>query len=240
MNGFTAELLKWWKTNKRNFPWRSERNAYRILIAEILLHRTRAENVVPVYLDFIRKFPDIRALSNASINDILSVTSSLGLRWRSRMIKEAAEQIVKKFNGVVPLDREKLLTLPGIGDYVASAVIVFAGAKEGILLDTNTVRVICRINGWKYEDSIRRKKVTKDRYSELRGSEGSKEFAYSLIDLASTVCTPKKPKCDICPVSAHCTTGISRFSAAIIRGHHRKKDPSLVSLSLSDRYSPPD
>ncbi|MGC8645847.1 MAG: hypothetical protein ACP5UO_06310 [Thermoplasmata archaeon] len=239
MTAFSEELLKWWNDNARHFPWRDEREPYRILIAEILLHRTRAKNVVPVYLDFISKFPNINALGSASIDEILSVTASLGLKWRWTMLIEAARQIVERFGGEVPLDCGQLLTLPGIGDYLASAVATFAGGQDCELLDTNTVRVICRVIGEECGDSGRRRKAIRNKYSALKGDGNASEFAYSLIDLASLVCLPKNPKCGICPVSKHCITWMSSSPSDSLSTPHRKKDLPSASSPRSDHHTPP-
>jgi A/G-specific adenine glycosylase len=223
VGSFSEDLLEWWLKNARHFPWREVRDPYRILIAEILLHRTRAENVVPIYLDFISKFPDIRTLVNADQDDVLRVIAPLGLRWRSMLLREAIGQIFEKYGGEIPLDRRELLSLPGIGDYVASAVTVIAGGQDGELLDTNTVRVICRVTGDRWDDSMRRKGEIREKYSALRGDAGSVEFAYSLIDLAALVCLPRDPKCGICPVSVHCITRTSESSSNLNQIPHLKK-----------------
>lgn len=240
MTAFSDELLKWWYDNARHFPWREEKEPYRILIAEVLLHRTRAKSVVPVYIDLISKFPDIKALSGASTEEILSVTASLGLKWRSAMLVEAARQIVEKFGGEVPLDRKQLLSLPGIGDYVASAVATFAGGQDCELLDTNTVRVISRVTYEECGGPSRGRKAIRERYSALKGDENAGKFAYSLIDLASLVCLPRNPKCNICPVSAHCITGGSRSSPLPPLGRRRKRDLSPVSLPQSGHHTLPN
>ncbi|MDA8055325.1 MAG: DNA glycosylase [Thermoplasmatales archaeon] len=206
MSTFSIDLLKWWSVNARHFPWREERDPYNIMIAEILLHRTRAENVVPIYLKFITEFPNVKTLSEAYMGDIFKILRPLGLAWRVNLLKRAATIIEREFSGQIPMDKEKLLGLPGIGDYIASAIRVFSGYADDPLLDTNTVRIICRIYGIPISDGLRRERKLKNLYRQLKCKTDSKVFAFSLIDLAAEVCHPRLPECDQCPVSTSCAT----------------------------------
>ncbi len=205
---FSHRLIQWWKISGRKFPWRTESDPYKIFIAEILLHRTRARNVPSVYSRFIKRFPDFQSLATADRGDVLEITRSLGLEWRTDKLLEASKLIMKDFGGRLPSDREKLLSLPGVGDYITSAVRVFSFGEHDELIDTNTVRIICRIDGRTLNDSTRRERKIKDRYGLLLNESDSRKFGYAMIDLASVICIPRKPRCDLCPVIQHCKTAI--------------------------------
>jgi A/G-specific adenine glycosylase len=204
---FSTALVKWWSKNGRKFPWRSEKNLYRILVAETLLHRTRAQNVVPVYLKFMAEFPDIKTLSECKTKDVIKITRSLGLTWRWNLLKQSSITIEKEFFGQIPLDREKLMSLPGVGDYIASAIRVFVGGFNDPLIDSNTVRIICRVYGYETKDSIKRRKEIRNSYSTLIAGTLPSEFGYALIDLGASICVSNKPLCRQCPVLKYCKSG---------------------------------
>jgi len=200
-----TEILEWGKDNMRNYPWRNTRDAYRIMVAEIMLHRTKADQVKEVYEAFIEKFPDFISIVKTGPENIKSELYSLGLPWRSDLLHRMAEEVVKKYDGVLPLDRMKLMELPGVGHYIASAVLCFGYNLPEPVLDTNTVRVIGRIFGIKITDSSRRsKKFEKIMYNLVACGEPRK-FSFALIDFAAMVCSSgNNPRCDICPLKGIC------------------------------------
>lgn len=201
------KLIEWWRKNGRDFPWRGVRDPYRVLVAEMLLHRTRADNVVPVYARFLDSFGSVIEISRASDEDISRILKPLGLTWRAKKLMETLRIIARDFNGSIPLEKDELLKLPGIGDYISSAFRTFYGGNSDPLIDTNTVRVLCRLRGEPVRDSIRRGQSIRMFYSDLRGRSDSREFGYAMIDLASVICRPSNPLCRICPVLDQCSTG---------------------------------
>ena len=140
-------LLQWGTENFRHYPWRETRDPYKILIAEILLHRTKAEQVVPLYKEFIGNFPSINSVAVANFKNIREILASAGLFWRIELIHKMAKQIHTEFNGRIPFKKLDLLSLPGVGEYIASAVRCFAWGCPEIIADTNTVRITGRIFG---------------------------------------------------------------------------------------------
>ena len=206
------EVIRWWKSNGRAFPWRSRHDTYSTLVAEVLLHRTRAENVAMVYPAFMKSFETVDALARAKKESVLNIVRPLGLVWRAEMLFDAANVIKSKFDGVVPLDQARLESLPGIGQYIRSAVRVFSGGFEDELIDTNTVRIICRVYGMPMTDSTRRSNNIRALYSRLRNNADPRAFGYAMIDLASSVCRPRMPMCESCPLIRSCKTGASRLS----------------------------
>jgi A/G-specific adenine glycosylase len=151
-----GSLSEWGKLNSRNFIWRKTNDPYHILISEIMLHRTRASQVEPIYQRFIKKYPNFNSICYAGVEKIMKELNSLGLRWRSEELHNLSCQIVKKYDGIIPRNKEKLLQLPGIGPYISSAILNFAFDKPEPMLDTNSVRVIGRFFGLSINDSSRR------------------------------------------------------------------------------------
>ncbi len=210
MPSFVEELISWWRLNGRSFPWRTTDDPYRIFVAEVLLHRTRADSTVPVYLELINAFPTVAELSCADENTLLTLVSPLGLRWRTKMLLEASKIVMDCYGGAIPVDKNKLLQLPGVGEYITSAVRTFSSGIRDPLIDVNTVRIISRIHGVVVSDSARRTSRMRRWYLELLDKEGDPRiFGYAMIDLASRICRPHNPKCELCPVMDHCSAGKS-------------------------------
>ncbi len=203
MNDFYNCLKYWWMKYKRNFPWRETTDPYEILIAEILLHRTRAEQVLPVYVEFIEKYPSPIAIAEAKVEDIIKILYPLGLRWRSYLLYEMAKKIIKS-GGSIKKDKKWLLSLPGVSDYIACAVMCFAFGEPEPILDTNTVRIVGRIHGIHITDGSRRSKKFRELYKQLMDYNNAREFNYAMIDFGAIVCKPREPLCLECPIKKWC------------------------------------
>lgn len=200
-----TEILKWGRKNMREYPWRNTRDAYKIIIAEVMLHRTQADQVKDIYEAFIEKYPDFISIVKAGPENIKSELYSLGLQWRSDLIYRMAEEVVEKYGGFLPLNRMKLMELPGVGHYIASAVLCFGYNLPEPVLDTNTVRVIGRIFGIKTTDSSRRSKKFEKIMRDLVSCGESRRFSLSLIDFAARICiSGNDPICDICSMNNIC------------------------------------
>jgi A/G-specific adenine glycosylase len=202
-----APLLRWWTANKRVFPWRETTEPYHIFIAEVLLHRTRAEQVVRLYRDTLNAFPTINALANAESNSLSTILHSAGLRWRVTLLLRAAEVICQKYGGEIPSDKEELEAIPGIGHYIASAIRCFAFGQPDALIDTNTVRVLTRVYGLEANDRTRRDPTFHKLANDAVDSEHPKEYNLAMLDLAAAICTPRNPRCPTCPILSHCIYG---------------------------------
>lgn len=209
--GIIENLMAWWRINQRQFPWRRTQNPYHILVSEVLLHRTRAEQVVPVYVKFLKKFPSISKLSRAPREQVQKILYPLGLRWRSRLIHRMARLIVSRYHGRIVDDVNELKSLPGVSDYIASAVVCFAFGRPEVLLDTNTVRIIGRIFGIRTTDASRRSKYLKELYISIMDKKSPREFNYAMIDLGALLCTSRNPRCSSCPLVRLCRYGVSRL-----------------------------
>jgi A/G-specific adenine glycosylase len=203
---FSQRLLKWFEVNKRNFSWRKTRDPFKILVAEILLRKTDAPKVESVYENFIEKFPGPETIANASFPQLEACLKPLGLyRKRARELKSLAESLVQKYGGQVPSLKEELLSLPGVGDYTANAVLCFAFGANVPLLDTNLIRVLRRVFG---HASLKARART-DRQlwaiAESMVPQGkAREFNLAVLDFAALVCKAKNPRCSVCPLNDMC------------------------------------
>ncbi len=206
------KLIDWWRLNGRSFLWRFDHDPYNIFIAETLLHRTRANNVLTVYGEFINRFPSFYAISQGSESELTEILRPLGLKWRVVLLRNASSQICHEYKGNLPVEKKRLMLLPGIGDYIASAIRIFAFKQREPLIDTNTVRVISRVKGNAFTDSTRRSLKIRLWYNELSENADPAEFAYSIIDLASLICKSNNPICIECPLLRGCSTGIQNVA----------------------------
>jgi A/G-specific adenine glycosylase len=201
-------LKEWGRNNFRVYPWRRTSDPYRVLISEVMLHRTQAKQVLPIYEDFIQNYPNVVELSKATKEDLHDSLYSLGLRWRIDLIYAMARVLNEDFNGQIPMSKEDLLSLPGISEYIAGAVRCFAWNLPEPILDTNTVRVIGRMFGLEIKDSSRRNRQFRDLIAALVDPDEPRAYNYALLDLADKVCMKKQlPDCLRCPVLEWCRFG---------------------------------
>lgn len=198
------KILEWWYRNRRDYPWRHERDPYRILIAEIMLQRTKADQVVPVYQEFLRRYPSIESLSKAKLEDVESFFDRLGLRWRAKRVIEMAKYVVNEYGGRLPRKREELLKIPMIGEYMADALLSFAYGENIAVVDANVVRVLGRLLCMKPRGEARRDPRFRRIANMMVPRDRAREYNWAIIDFAALICTPRKPKCSICPLKNSC------------------------------------
>lgn len=196
-------LVRWWRAEGRRYPWRKTRNPFRILIAEILLHRTRADQVLPVYRHLIALSPSPRSLLEHE-TEARHLLEPLGLQWRTDLLFRMATDIVRAHGGRVPESRDQLTRLPGVGDYITGAVRCFSSNSPEILLDTNIVRVIGRAEGYQVNDSSRRSRAYRKAAESWIRYASPRETYFAIIDLAARVCVPHNPLCGDCPIAGEC------------------------------------
>lgn len=197
-------LLKWHRDHFRRYPWREVgRDPWHVLMAEMCLHRTRADQVVPVFESLLRIAPTPQAMVD-NADEALAAMQSLGLRWRAENIIRVAQELLDLFGGEVPDDDYELRMLPGVGDYVAQAVLCFGFGRRAVLMDTNTMRIVGRLYG---HEKSRRWQLRLDLH-QLAGASGpDAEFNYALLDLGALVCRAGTPRCETCPLRQMCVTG---------------------------------
>jgi A/G-specific adenine glycosylase len=208
VEAFRKALVDWGREHFRSFPWRLTTDPYHILMAEVMLHRTQAPQVIPVYERFVKRYPDVLSLARATKEDLHETLYSLGLRWRIDLIYEMAAELMGRFEGKIPESREDLLSLPGVSEYIAGAVRCFAWNLPEPLLDTNTVRVVGRLFGLEIKDSSRRNRRFRDLITALVDPDEPRVYNYALLDLANEVCMKKQPpECFRCLVREQCVYG---------------------------------
>jgi A/G-specific adenine glycosylase len=201
---FYDKLFLWHKSNCRNFPWRENITSYKIMIAEFMLNRTKVEQVVPIYVDFINRYPDIKSLYNADEKEIKSFTEHLGMHWRYKHFIESAKYLIENYNGLIPDNREKLLKIPGIGDYVAGAILTVAFNKPEYVIDSNIARFINRYYGLNLTGEIRRRKIIVEKAKDLFKINNSGNFLFAILDFTAILCKARKPLCEICFLKKYC------------------------------------
>lgn len=202
-------LLAWGRAHQRQYPWRADRDPYRVLLAEILLHRTRADQVEPVYLSVLEKYPDLQSLASADTEELSALLYPLGLRWRIPLLLEALSIVLKEYRGEIPRDRSALEQLPGVGPYIAGAIRCFAFGEADPLLDTNTIRIAGRVHGIRVTDASRRSTRFSELIRQMLDPAHPRESNYALLDLGALICRPVTPRCADCPLRPHCAYGLS-------------------------------
>lgn len=172
-----------------------------------MLHRTRAEQVVPIYSSFLKEYPTIQDLSRAKIQSIKKVTKHLGLHWRSKHFIDAARYIVKNHAGNIPNKRDELLCIPGVGDYVAGAILTVCYGKKEYVVDSNIARFINRHYGLSLKGELRRKKEIIVFARQLFKTRRPGKLLFAIIDFTAIICKPAKPQCQRCFFNKNCVYG---------------------------------
>jgi A/G-specific adenine glycosylase len=199
---FRSVLRKWAGRNFASFPWRRTRNRYHALVAEIMLQRTRATQVVPVYCEFARRFPTPRHASLEKSSRFQRILKPLGLRWRARILRELSIALSAS-GGKVPTTLGRLRALPGVGEYVAAAFCTFHLKTASTLIDANIVRLYGRFYGFETGPETRRNRTFRALADLVQPRKDARSFCYGLLDFTRKVCAPK-PQCDICPLRQMC------------------------------------
>lgn len=211
-----SDLRAWYCAHGRHqLPWRQGATPWTVLLAEIMLHRTRADAVVRLYPVLVREFPSPAAVLGRR-QRWLKLTRTAGLIWRARKFVAACAMLVERHRGRIPSDREALLGLPGVGHYVSSAVRCFGFGIPGPIVDTNTIRLAGRVAGESLDPARHRSRKIQQLVARLseRGAPPGAADNYALLDLAASICRPRKPRCPLCPLQAGCATGKSVAAAA--------------------------
>jgi len=203
-----SALLKWWGTQNLEsaFEWRERLPLWQGLLVEMMLQRTRAQQVQGVFKTLRARYPSARAIGEAPSEDLERLFKPLGLRWRRRLLIAYCRS-VGRMEGRLPFDRKSLEQLPGVGTYASSAALSLHGGVRAPILDVNVVRIVCRLRGVAYDGETRRKRWVGELVNHLTPGAGWREFNYAMIDLGRLLCRPKNPRCPECPLRRHCATG---------------------------------
>lgn len=198
-----TKLIRWYRANARDLPWRRTRDPYRVWLSEIMLQQTRVAAAIPYYERFLDRFPTVDALAAAPESDVLTAWSGLGYYSRARNLLTAARQVVER--GGFPRTYAEIRELAGVGDYTAAAVASIAFELPHAVLDGNVARVVARLRceeGDIKSQPVRRR--LRDTAEELLDRRRPGEFNQAMMELGATVCVPREPSCVACPVAADC------------------------------------
>ena len=203
----TNKILNWYDINKRSLPWRkktsSKKKQYYTLVSEFMLQQTQVVTVIPYFNRFIKNIPDLETLASYENRKLIKLWEGLGYYSRVRNLKKAAQVVIKDFNKKLPNNFLDLKSLPGVGDYTASAILAIAFNKPFIPLDGNVERVLKRYLHLKKENQIQKDNLIKSK-KVLGTSSRSSDYAQALMELGALICKPINPLCEKCPVSKNC------------------------------------
>lgn len=202
---FQDQFIQWYEQEKRNLPWRYNRDPYRIWISEIMLQQTRVDTVIDYFYRFMEWFPTIEELATAPEEKLLKAWEGLGYYSRARNIQAAAKQIMSEFDGKMPQTPEEISSLKGIGPYTTGAIASIAFGLPEPAVDGNVMRVVSRL--FCIEADIAKassRKIFDEAMRKIIDETYPGEFNQAMMDLGSAICTPTSPKCEACPIQAFC------------------------------------
>lgn len=220
--GLPQLLVPWYRANKRDLPWRQSRDPYRVWLSEIMLQQTRVEAVRDRYLLFLETLPSVGALAEAPEEVLLKLWEGLGYYSRARNLHKAAK-VVAEGGGEFPRTAAELQKLPGVGEYTAGAIASICYGEQVAAVDGNVLRVVSRVLGSeKPIDDPSVKKAITESLGEVVPSEGSGDFTQSFMDLGSAVCTPRSPRCELCPLAEICRARASGMQEKLPKKNPKK------------------
>ncbi len=205
ISALRRRLKTWYRKNRRDLPWRATCDPYRIWVSEVMLQQTQVDTVIPYYQRFIKRFPTLQCLAEAELQEVLKLWEGLGYYARARNLHHAAKWVVEKHGGEVPNQWAAFNALPGVGDYIASAVLSIAFQEPSPVVDGNVKRVLSRL----FEidlpvNSSSSYRIFKSTAARLLDSKDPGGFNQALMELGALVCKPKNPDCDACPLKDRC------------------------------------
>ena len=203
---FRCRLLAWFRWHERKFPWRETLDPWAVLVAEMLLRQTFARKVVPVYEEFMRRWPTPGDLAMARTTSVRSLIRPLGLLYRAREMVGLAREIIARFEGDVPRSMEGLTSLAGIGDYAASAVLTFAHGEREPVLDRNVIRLLKRLFALSRPlRELAPSKTLRGLAKSLLPRKDPRRFNYALLDFTALVCSHYRAGCEGCILRRLCS-----------------------------------
>jgi A/G-specific adenine glycosylase len=231
---FAPALLAWFEVEgRRDLPWQRDPTPYRVWISEIMLQQTQVATVIPYYAAFMRRFPDVRALAEARLDDVLHLWSGLGYYARARNLRRAAQAIVRQHDGHFPDSIEEVMGLPGIGRSTAGAILALSQGQRHPILDGNAKRVLTRyfgVEGYPGDAAVGKRLWKLAEVCTPR--ERVAEYTQGIMDLGATICTRTRAACLLCPVAPGCVArelGLQdRLPSPRPRTHRPQRDAWVV------------
>lgn len=223
INVSSRDLLNWYDTNARKLPWRTPPNMikkgekpdpYKIWLSEIMLQQTTVATVESYFIYFVSMWPKISDLADARDNQVMAAWAGLGYYARARNLLKCARIIMSEFDGVFPTDINDLQALPGIGPYTSAAIAAIAFDKPETVVDGNVERVISRIHAIQ-KPLPKAKTLLFECAEKITPRRRAGDYAQAIMDLGSTICLPKNPKCDICPWKQNCLARLKGIASSL-------------------------
>ena len=239
MRSFAARLVAWQKRHGRHdLPWQRTRDAYAIWLSEIMLQQTQVATVIPYYEAFLRRFPTVRALAKAPLDDVLALWSGLGYYSRARNLHQAARLVVEAHAASFPADPALLETLPGIGRSTAAAISVFAYGGCHAILDGNVKRVLARHGGIAgYPGEARVQEQLWRKAQALLPLRDVVAYTQGMMDLGAGICVRSVPRCEQCPVRVDCVARAKNLTAVLPGRKPRRALPKRATVMLLMRHA---
>jgi A/G-specific adenine glycosylase len=216
-------LLDFYDAHRRALPWRVDPRPYRVWISEVMLQQTRVDAVLPYYRAWMERFPDVRALAGASLDEVLRAWEGLGYYARARNLHRAALMVRDRMDGALPSTEAGLRELPGLGEYTSGAVASIAFGERVPAVDGNVRRVLARL----YDEPVPSDRWLRDRATELVDPERPGDFNQALMELGATVCTHRSPRCHACPLGDECGARASGTVGERPRPRARRAVPEI-------------
>ena len=237
---FSQRLLEWYDAHKRDLPWRRlGHDPYAVWVSEIMLQQTTVAAVIPFYTRWMARFPTLRSLADAPLDDVLKHWAGLGYYARARNLHRGAQAVMALHNGQVPSETDALLSLPGVGRYTAGAIASIAFGRDAPILDANVVRVLSRVYAVagdpKVSTAVQAQLWTLA--EQLIPPGQARDFNQAMMELGALVCVPAAPKCAACPISSLCAAYELGEPTAFPQFTQAKKwlDIEDVSVAVRDR-----
>lgn len=197
-------LIRWFQSNKRELPWRKNKTPYKVWISEVMLQQTTAVAVIPYFEKWMKRFPNIKALAEADLSDVIKQWEGLGYYSRARRLHSAAQKLVDQYQASLPSTYEELKNIEGLGPYTIGAILSFAFEKKAPAIDGNVIRVVTRLERISEDVSKAHTKKTIHNFLEQHLPEKDSHIAMeAFIELGAVICK-KKPSCGLCPVRLSC------------------------------------
>ncbi|MBE0506157.1 MAG: A/G-specific adenine glycosylase [Marinospirillum sp.] len=241
--GFSEKLLQWHQQHgRKHLPWQQNKNPYYIWVSEIMLQQTQVITVIEYYQRFMQRFPSLPSLADASLDEVLHLWAGLGYYSRARNLHRCAQQVVAQHQGQLPVDDlQAMQQLPGIGPSTAAAICAFSTGQRAVILDGNVKRVVSRyfaVPGWPGQTHVSRELWQKA--DQLTPHQQLEDYTQAIMDLGATICTPRKPVCNLCPVAAACQARQLNLTGQLPEPRPKKILPekhrfALVLLDIQQR-----
>ncbi|MBA2853475.1 A/G-specific adenine glycosylase [Methanococcus maripaludis] len=202
---FVKNILNWYSENRRIFPWRYTFDPFKVFISEIMLQRTRAENVIEPYKKMLNNFKSVADIEKVNQNELTRILNTLGLKYRVKRLKNISESFCENYSCNIPNNQNDLLNTSGIGQYICNAILCFGYGMKYPIFDTNVLRIFERFFGVKsMTKSPHKDKKMWDFAEKLLPEENYVDYNYSLLDFAAKVCKARNPCCKECPLNYYC------------------------------------